>query len=174
MSEIEKRCEQIQLILSDVDGVLTDGAVSYDNQGIESKRFHIRDGLGIRLWQKAGHKFGIVTGRSSQIVRMRASELDVTIIRQGVSGKWDAVHEIMLSCKLEKHQVCFIGDDLPDLSAVRQVGFGVTVADASEELRENAHYVTERRGGCGAVREVIEMILKHQRRWDSVVQRFLV
>lgn len=174
MSDIEKRCEVVRLILSDVDGVLTDGVVSYDNHGIESKRFHIRDGLGIKLWQKAGHEFGLVTGRSSQVVRVRASELDISIVRQGVIRKWDAVQEIIGSLQLRAEQVCFIGDDLPDLPVIRQVGLGVTVADASKELQENAHYVTEHRGGDGAVREIIEMILKQQRRWNSIIQHYLI
>ena len=174
MSDIEKRCEAIRLILSDVDGVLTDGVVSYNNQGIESKRFHIRDGLGIKLWQKAGYEFGIVTGRSSQIVRLRASELDISIVRQSVSRKWDAVQEIIGPLGLDADQVCYIGDDLPDLPVITRVGLGVTVAGAPAELIENAHHVTEHQGGDGAVREIIEMILKQQRRWNSIIQHYLI
>ncbi|MDR1960391.1 MAG: HAD hydrolase family protein [Planctomycetaceae bacterium] len=172
--ELEKRCKAVRLILSDVDGILTDGTVAYDNQGIESKRFHVRDGLGIRLWQQTGGQFGLVTGRSSQIVRMRAAELDIAIVRQGVSQKRDAVLDIMRTFSLERTQICFIGDDFPDLPVLRHAGLAVTVPEAAAEIRENAHYVTNCRGGQGVVREVIELILKHQRRWENVIQQYLV
>jgi len=165
-------CKLIELILSDVDGVLTDGGVVLDNAGIEIKRFHIRDGLGIRLWQKAGYRFGIITGRSSHIVNMRASELGVEIVRQGVEDKLAEVRQVadLLGLGLEK--VCYIGDDLPDLPAVRAVGHGVAVADACEELRAGADAVTSRSGGQGAVREVIESILKARHRWDDLIEPY--
>jgi 3-deoxy-D-manno-octulosonate 8-phosphate phosphatase (KDO 8-P phosphatase) len=167
--DIETRCHAIELILADVDGVLTDGRVVLNNQGIETKAFHIRDGLGIRLWQKVGYRFGIVTARSSQVVKMRAAELDVSIVRQGAADKLATVREIVRELGLPMEHVCYIGDDLPDLPVVRSVGLGVAVADACEELREAAHYVTRARGGLGAVREAIEWLLKHQRRWSDVI-----
>ena len=167
---IAKRCQPIELILADVDGVLTDGSIIFDNEGIETKRFHIRDGLGIRLWQKAGGKFGIVTGRSSHIVNVRASELGIEIVRQGTEKKLAAVREILAERGLSAEQLCYIGDDLPDLAAVRFAGLGVAVADACGELREAADHVSSVAGGCGAVRETIEMILKAQRRWDELIQ----
>lgn len=167
-----ERCRRIQLILSDVDGVLTSGGIVFDNQGVELKQFHIRDGLGIRLWQRAGCKFGLITGRSSQIVKLRAAELGIEIVRQGFEQKWPAAQEIVQSLGLTLEQVCYIGDDLPDLPVIRQVGLGVAVADAAAELRAAAHLVTVKPGGHGAVRELIETILKAQGRWEDLVEKY--
>ena len=170
---LDERCRPIELILSDVDGVLTDGGIVFDNQGIEIKRFHVRDGMGIRLWQKAGYRFGLITLRSSHIVKMRAAELGIEIIRQGIDDKGLAVRQVLGELRLEPRQVCYVGDDLPDLPVVRAVGLGVAVADACAELRQAAHYTTATIGGAGAVRETIELILKAQRRWDDVIQSYL-
>lgn len=165
-------CEPIELIVSDVDGVLTDGSIIFSNEGIEIKRFFIRDGLGIKLWQRAGGKFGLLTGRSSHIVNVRAAELGIDIVRQGVEQKLAALKEILAELRLAPEQVCYIGDDLPDLAAVRYAGLGVAVSDATAEVRDAADYVTHVGGGRGAVRETIELILKAQRRWDDLVQTF--
>lgn len=165
-------CRPIELILSDVDGVFTDGGVIFDNQGIESKRFHIRDGLGVKLWRRAGGKFGIVTGRTSHVVSVRAAELGIDIVRQGTDQKLAVVREIMGQLQLTPAQICYIGDDLPDLPAIRYVGLGVTVADAPDELRAAASYTTQARGGDGAVRETIEVVLKAQRRWEELVRKY--
>jgi 3-deoxy-D-manno-octulosonate 8-phosphate phosphatase (KDO 8-P phosphatase) len=170
---LDQRCQQIELVLSDVDGVLTDGGLVLDNQGIETKRFHIRDGMGIALWQKAGYRFGVITLRSSQILKIRAAELGIEIVRQGAGDKLRATHEILDELHLEARQACDIGDDLPDVPVVRAVGLGVAVADAADELRQAADHVTTAVGGAGAVRETIEMILKAQRRWDEVIQPYL-
>jgi YrbI family 3-deoxy-D-manno-octulosonate 8-phosphate phosphatase len=169
---LEERCQPIELILADVDGVLTDGRLDFDNQGIETKRFHIRDGLGIKLWQKAGYRFGVITTRSSQIVKQRAAELDVEIVRQGAGDKLSTAQEILAELNLAAQAVCYIGDDLPDMPVVRMVGLGVAVADACLELREASDYVTTAPGGAGAVREMIELILRAQRRWDDVIQSY--
>lgn len=166
---MESRCQPIELILSDVDGVLTDGGVILDSQGVETKRFHIRDGLGIKLWQKSGYRFGLITMRSSHMVKMRAAELGIEILRQGVENKLSAFKQLLEELQLKPHQVCYLGDDLPDLPVVRLAGLGVAVADACAELREAADFVTQTRGGDGAVRETIEMILKAQRRWNDVI-----
>jgi len=171
--KLERRCESIELILSDVDGVMTDGAVIFDNQGIEAKRFHIRDGLGIRLWQKAGYRFGLITGRTSQVVKLRAAELGVDPVRQGVTDKLSAARGIFGELQLEASRVCYIGDDLLDIALMQTVGLGVAVADAVDEVRQAAHHTTTAAGGRGAVRETIELILKHQQRWDDLIRRFL-
>ena len=170
--DLDERCQPIELVLSDVDGVLTDGRVVLDSRGIETKRFHIRDGMGIALWQKAGYRFGMVTRRSSQAVKIRAAELGVEIVRQGADDKLAAASAILGELGLTLKQACYVGDDLPDLPVVRAVGLGVAVADAAAELREAAHYVTTAPGGAGAVRETIEMILKTQRRWEDVIQAY--
>jgi YrbI family 3-deoxy-D-manno-octulosonate 8-phosphate phosphatase len=169
---LDQRCQSIELILADVDGVLTDGRVIVNNQGIETKQFHIRDGMGIKLWQKAGYRFGMVSSRSSQIVKMRAAELEIAIVRQGSADKLATTQEILAEVRLAPQQACYIGDDLLDLPVVRAVGLGVAVADACLELREAAAYVTKAAGGAGAVREVVELILKAQRRWDDVIQPY--
>ncbi|MBU4273394.1 MAG: HAD hydrolase family protein [Planctomycetes bacterium] len=167
---LDQRCRAIKLILSDVDGVLTNGGIVLNNQGIEIKRFHVRDGMGIRLWQKAGYRFGLITHRSSQIVKTRVAELGIEILRQGIDDKLAAMQDILGRLRLEPAQVCYIGDDLPDLAAVRAAGLGVAVADACEELRQEADYVAALGGGAGAVREVVEMILKAQARWEDLIQ----
>ena len=169
----DERCQPIELILSDVDGVLTDGHIVLDNQGIETKKFHVRDGMGIRLWQKAGYRFGLVTARSSHIVKVRAGELALEPVRQGVTDKLAAVKQILDDLGLRPEQVCYLGDDLPDLPVIRNVGFGVAVADACEEVRREAHYTTAAIGGSGAARETIELILKTQRRWEDVIQTYM-
>jgi len=170
--KLEQRCEQVELILADVDGVLTGGQIVFDNEGIETKQFNIRDGLGIKLWQRAGYRFGLITGRSSHIVKIRAAELNVELVRQTAEDKLPVALEILGSLNLEPPQVCYIGDDLPDLPVMRAVGLGVAVADGCAEVREAAHYVTSLGGGQGAVRETIELILKAQRRWDDLIQKY--
>ncbi|MCA9179161.1 MAG: HAD hydrolase family protein [Planctomycetales bacterium] len=172
MAKVEDRCRQVQLVLSDVDGVLTDGGIYYDSQGLETKRFHVRDGLGIRLWQRTGFTFGVVTSRTSQAVKIRCAELQIAHVRQGVSEKLPVVEEIASSLSLSAEQVCYVGDDLPDLSAMRWAGLGVAVADAPREVRQAADFVTQTRGGRGAIREVLEMILRTTNRWDDLIRRY--
>ncbi len=170
---LDERCQPIELILSDVDGVLTDGKIVLDNQGIETKQFFIRDGMGVRLWQKVGYRFGLITLRSSHIVKIRAGELGIKILRQGTDDKLSALKEILDELHLAPEQTCYLGDDLPDLPVIRAVGLGVGVADACAEVRQAAQYVTTAAGGSGAVRETVEMILKAQRRWDDAIQAYL-
>jgi YrbI family 3-deoxy-D-manno-octulosonate 8-phosphate phosphatase len=170
--QLEQRIAPIQLILCDVDGVLTDGGITYDNNGIEIKTFHVRDGLGIKLWQNSGGKFGLITARNSHIVRTRAAELGIELIRQGFSEKLPIARQIMEELDIEPSSVCFIGDDLADLPLVSHVGLGVAVADAVAEVRNAAHYVTSAPGGKGAVRELMEFVLKAQGRWDEVTRKY--
>ncbi len=170
---LEERCRSIAVLLSDVDGVLTDGQIFLDNQGIESKAFHIRDGLGVKLWQKAGYQFGMLTLRSTQSLKVRAAELGIEIIRQGVPDKLAALKQILAELKLTRDRVCYMGDDLPDLPVIRAVGLGIAVADACGEVRQAAQHTTQQCGGRGAVREVVELILKAQGRWTDVIQTYL-
>ncbi len=174
---LTEKCAQIRLVLTDVDGVLTDGRVIFDNQGVESKQFNIRDGQGIRLWQQfggqqSGGQLGIVTGRSSQVVKLRAAELDIDIVRQGVKDKLQVVRSICEELQLELAQVCYLGDDLPDWAVIKNVGLGVAVNDAAEELKKDADYVTSLRGGHGAMREVVELLLKNTNRWEAVLRKY--
>jgi YrbI family 3-deoxy-D-manno-octulosonate 8-phosphate phosphatase len=169
---LDQRIQPLQLILSDVDGVLTNGGIVLDNQGIEAKQFHVRDGLGIKLWQKLGNKFGVITARSSHIVKVRMAELGVEIVRQGSENKLPIAKQIIDELNLDWNEVCFIGDDLPDLRLMKQVGLVATVADGVTEVKSIAHIVTKAPGGLGAVREVIETILKSQERWNEIVKSF--
>lgn len=171
--KLEDRCRNIELVLSDVDGVLTSGGIIFDNQGIESKEFHVRDGLGIRLWQRAGFRFGILTARTSHIVRLRAVELGIDIVRQGFEDKLPVALQVMAAQGLQREQVCYIGDDLSDLPVIRRVGLGVAVADAAAEVTAAAHWVTRTPGGRGAVRELLEMLLKAKNRWDDLIRRYM-
>ncbi|MCA9241680.1 MAG: HAD-IIIA family hydrolase [Planctomycetales bacterium] len=163
---LAQTCQHIQLLLSDVDGVMTNGAVTYDSAGHESKTFNIRDGLGIRLWQHAGGRFGVVTGRDSPVTKRRCDELGIAILHQGAGDKLPIVKQIAESEGLSLDQVAYIGDDLPDLPVVRAVGLGVAVADAAEEVQAAAGYTTSLPGGRGAVRELIEVIMKNSDRWE--------
>ena len=169
--KLEDRCKNVELILSDVDGVLTDGGIIFDNQGIEIKRFHVRDGMGIKLWQRAGFKFGILTSRTSHIVQLRANELGMDVIRQGVDTKLPAAKRVIAELGLSLEQVCYIGDDLPDLALIQKAGLGVAVADAAAEIRDAASYVTALPGGQGAVRETIEFVLKSQGLWEGMIRK---
>lgn len=170
--KLDARCQSIQLILSDVDGVLTDGGLIFDNQGIETKRFHVRDGLGIQLWQRAGHQFGWITARTSHIVKVRAAELGVDLVRQGFQDKRPVVEELMASLGLDWEQIAYVGDDLTDLAVMNAAGLGVAVADAAPEVRAAANHTTAQNGGQGAVREVVELILKAQKRWDDLIKKY--
>ncbi len=170
--KIDQRMQPIRLILSDVDGVLTNGDLSFDNQGIESKTFHVRDGMGIKLWQNSGHKFGIITARSSHIVKIRMVELGVEIVRQGSESKLPVGLQVIDELGLTLDQVCYIGDDLSDLSLLSKVGLAVTVADGAAELKSIAHITTTAQGGSGAVRELVELILKSQNRWQELLQTY--
>jgi 3-deoxy-D-manno-octulosonate 8-phosphate phosphatase (KDO 8-P phosphatase) len=171
LMKLAERCAGIRLLLTDVDGVLTDGGVILDNQGVESKCFNIRDGQAVRLWQHAGGLTGIVTSRSSQAVKLRAGELDLDVVRQGVKEKLPEVQAIAAAMNLRADEIAYIGDDLPDVPVIRYAGLGIAVADAPEEVREASDYVTSVAGGRGAVREVVELLLKNTGKWESVSRR---
>lgn len=171
-AEIDRRLARVQLLLLDVDGVLTDGGVTWNNQGIESKTFHIRDGLGLKLWQRTGCRAGIVTGRASHVVQLRATELGIGIVRQGVEDKLATTEAILSEAGVSWEETAFIGDDLPDLAVITKCGVGVAVADACAEVRAAAAIVTQLPGGAGAVREVIERLLRARGSWDSIVARY--
>ncbi len=170
--KLDARMQSIELILSDVDGVMTDGGITYDNQGIETKTFHVRDGMGIKLWQKTGHRFGVITARSSHIVKLRMDELGVDFIRQGTEQKLSAAQQIIDELQLDPSNVCYIGDDLTDVGLMKSSGMSASVADAADDVKKVADYVTKSAGGKGAIRELIEMILKSQKRWNELLQGY--
>ncbi len=173
LSSIERRAAQIKLLLMDCDGVLTDGHVWLIESGDEQKSFNVRDGLGLALWHRAGLKSGIISGRSSNCVERRASELNIEFVRQGTKDKLKDFDEVLSSAGVEEREVGFVGDDLNDVPLMLRAGFAVAVADAAEETRAVAHYVTRAPGGSGAIREVVEIILKVQGRWSDITQEYL-
>jgi 3-deoxy-D-manno-octulosonate 8-phosphate phosphatase (KDO 8-P phosphatase) len=166
------RCAAIELLLLDVDGVLTDGGIVYSDGGVESKVFHVRDGSALHIWHKAGRRSAFLSGRSSRLVDIRAAELGVSLVLQGIADKATAYQRILTELSLRTGQVCFIGDDIPDLAVLGNCGLAVAVADACAEVRAEAHYVTQTRGGRGAVREAIELILRCQGRWQEIREVF--
>jgi 3-deoxy-D-manno-octulosonate 8-phosphate phosphatase (KDO 8-P phosphatase) len=173
-TSLVERCARIELLALDVDGVLTDGSITYGSDGSELKTFHVRDGSGLKLWEQAGHRAAIITGRSSPIVARRAAELGIANVVQGANDKLAAFRTVLAECRLGPEQVCYIGDDLPDLPVLRSSGLAVAVADACLEARGAAHLVTQAAGGHGAVREVIEWLLRCQGRWQELVARYQV
>ena len=172
LADAAARARRVRLLLLDVDGVLTDGTFQIGADGEESKRFHSRDGLGIRLAQGEGIQIGLVTGRRSQAVARRAAELEIEEVHQGVRDKWDVVSAMLERLALTPEHVAFVGDDLVDLPTMRRSGLAVTVPEAPEPVRRRAHLVTVRPGGAGAVREVIEFILEAQGRWSAILSKY--
>ena len=169
---LHQRAARIELLLLDVDGVLTDGSIVYGGEDLELKRFHVRDGSGLKLWQRAGKRAAILSGRSSRAVDRRAAELGVSPVFQGRTEKLPAFEELLAATGLRAEQVCAIGDDLPDLPVFLRCGLGIAVADACRELREAADYTTSLPGGRGAVRDAIEWLLKLQGSWDELVATY--
>lgn len=165
---------KIKMLVTDVDGVLTDGTVLINSDGSEGKRFSLLDGHGIKMWQRAGFETAIISGRASGATTVRAEQLKIQHVKQGATRKLPAFEAILEETGLSCEEVVYIGDDLLDLPLVRRAGFGVAVANAVDELKEHADYITTRQGGTGAVREVIEIILKSVGKWDELMERYLV
>ncbi len=166
--------KRIRLLLLDVDGVMTDGRIIFDNAGGETKAFDVKDGHGLKLVQRAGIQVGIITGRQSNIVARRAADLGIELVFQGAKDKCLPFQEILQKLALTPGEVAYVGDDIVDIPVMRQVGFAATVADAIDEVKPYAHMVTKRRGGRGAVREICDFILKESGRWPAVTQRYFV
>jgi 3-deoxy-D-manno-octulosonate 8-phosphate phosphatase (KDO 8-P phosphatase) len=164
--------KKIKLLLLDVDGVMTDGRITYDSAGGETKAFDVKDGHGLKLVQRAGIQVGIITGRQSSIVARRAAELGIELVYQGVKDKSLPFREILEKLALLPEEVAYVGDDVVDLPIMRQVGFAVTVADAVDDVKPYAHMVTKRCGGRGAVREVCDFLLKESGRWSAVTSHY--
>lgn len=171
--EVTDRMKEIHLILLDVDGVLTDGRLGMTAAGEEIKFFSVYDGLAIRVAQNVGWKVGFLSGRKSKEVESRARELGVEIVVQGSRDKIKDLETILLENNLEAFQVAYIGDDLPDLPVLKRVGFSAAPHNAADVVKESVDYVTERRGGEGAVREVVDLLLKASGKWDEVLSQFL-
>lgn len=172
LPEIQLRASRIQLILTDCDGVLTDGSLYYTANGEAAKVFHIHDGLGFKLARQAGLKTGIISGRQSAALELRARELGVDYLYQGNDAKLGAYEEICTAESLADEQIAYLGDDLHDLNLLRRVGLAIAVANAVAEVKAAAHFLTQREGGRGALREVVEFILKAQEKWNEMLLHF--
>jgi len=162
----------IDLLLLDVDGVMTDGRIIYDADGREIKAFHVRDGLGIRLLMQAGIKVGVVTGRRSEALMHRCRDLGIGMIHAGVSDKAALLDRIADQAGVAAENIAFAGDDLVDLPLMRRIGLSIAVADAHEIVRSQADLITTSPGGAGAVREICEALLKSRGRWESMLKEF--
>ncbi len=159
---IPSKVKKIKLLLLDVDGVLTDGSIVLDNEGNELKAFHVRDGHGIKLAQRAGIVVGIITGRKSEVVNIRARELGIQEVHQGAKEKIDVYNTIIAKHGIQDDEVAFMGDDIVDLDILKRVGMAVTVSDADPSVRPHVDVITKAAGGRGAVREFINLILKYR------------
>ncbi len=156
----------------DVDGVLTDGKIVLDANGVESKAFYVQDGSAITYLHRVGVKTAIISGRKSKVVELRAKELSIEDVYLGIHKKLDAYTEILKKHKIKDNEICYIGDDLIDLPVLEKVGFSVAVPNAPSEVKERVSYITNAPGGYGAVREVTEKILKSQGKWDVITSRY--
>ena len=163
------KIQKIKVLVLDVDGVLTDGKIVIDAQGKEIKTFDVQDGFGIVLLGRVGFKTAIISARSATAVTVRAKDLKIDKVYQDAYPKVNAYVKLLNDFKVSDDEVCFVGDDLPDVGVLKRVGFAVAVANAVEEVKKEADYVTKKSGGAGAVREVIELILKNQGKWESTV-----
>jgi 3-deoxy-D-manno-octulosonate 8-phosphate phosphatase (KDO 8-P phosphatase) len=168
-----ERIEGIRLLVLDVDGVLTDGRITYSASGDEIKAFHVRDGTAIKYWGRCGHGTAILSGRDSPVVHRRAEELGIGTVRTGAKQKLPAFREILAETGIDAAETAYIGDDLPDLPPMREAALAITVADGVPEAKDAADAVTTRCGGDAAVREVIEHLLRSQGRWDTILERYL-
>lgn len=168
------RIAPIRLLILDVDGVLTDGRIVFDSNGVESKFFNVKDGHGIKMLQRAGITVGIISGRESQVATNRAAELGIELVYQKSLDKMIPYRDILAKTGYSDHQVAFMGDDIIDLPLLRRVGFAAAPADAVSDVLSHVHFVTKNRGGWGAVREVCDLILKEQSAWESITAKYFL
>jgi len=171
--EIIARASKIKLLILDCDGVLTDGRIFMLPDGDETKSFDVKDGHAIVMLQRAGVKVGIISGRRSSVVRARAKELGIAHLHEMAWVKTEAYERMLAEEGCEDEEACCVGDDVVDIPLLRRAGLAVSVADAVEEAKQFSHLVTERAGGRGAVREVVELILKAQGKWDEALARYI-
>lgn len=169
---MNERLKDIRLLLLDVDGVMTDGGIIFDGNGLETKIFNVKDGHGIKMLQRYGIEVGIITGRTSLVVDIRAKELGIELVYQGALKKLDSYEDIKLRTGLDDCQIAYMGDDIIDVPVMRRVAFAAAPSDGLLEARNVAHHVTACGGGRGAVREVCDMILKGRGIWSEVESRY--
>lgn len=168
-----EKAAPIRFLILDVDGVLTNGRIIYGSGGDDVKAFDVKDGAGLKFWRRAGHAAGIISGRSSETIPRRAKELDIELVAMDAKDKLPVFEAMLRQAGVRPEETAVIGDDLMDLPLITRAGLGVAVADAVEELKDAATYVTKKKGGRGAVREAIEAILKSQGRWEAILSRYI-
>lgn len=169
---LTERLAKVEILILDVDGVMTDGKVIIDDNGVQTKAFDVTDGHGIKMLIRAGIAVAIVTGRQSKVVEHRAKELGIEEVHQKVFSKLPVVRDILARYGLSAEQVCYVGDDVVDLPVLLQVGAAISVPGASEDVRSRVHHVTARHGGAGAVREVCDAILKAKGLWEGATAKY--
>jgi 3-deoxy-D-manno-octulosonate 8-phosphate phosphatase (KDO 8-P phosphatase) len=172
MLTLLERARKTRLLMMDVDGVLTDGRIIQDGHGHELKVFDVKDGHGIVMAHRAKLRTALISGRESETITRRAEELGIELVFQKIWNKLEVYEKILVDTELTHDEVAYIGDDLIDIPLLRRVGLAVAVADAVDEVKAAAHLITQRPGGQGAVREVIELILRAQGQWDSLIERY--
>ena len=172
MLTLLERARKTRLLIMDVDGVLTDGRIIQDGHGHELKVFDVKDGHGIVMAHRAKLRTALISGRESETITRRAEELGIELVFQKIWNKLEVYEKILVDTELTHDEVVYIGDDLIDIPLLQRVGLAVAVADAVDEVKAAAHLITQRRGGQGAVREVIELILRAQGHWDSLIERY--
>ncbi|MDD5654441.1 MAG: HAD-IIIA family hydrolase [Candidatus Omnitrophica bacterium] len=170
---IVAKAKKIKLLLLDVDGVLTDGRIVYDSKGRDSKFFDVHDGMGVYLLHKAGLKIALVTAKGSPAIKPRARDMRVDEVFADVSPKTAVLEKLFKKYKVTAEEICFAGDDLVDLCLMKKVGFSIAVFNACPEIKLSADYITLREGGRGAVREIAELLLKAQNKWNEVLKPYL-
>ncbi|RLB99007.1 MAG: phenylphosphate carboxylase subunit delta [Deltaproteobacteria bacterium] len=170
---MKNKLSNIELLLLDVDGVLTDGSITYSDSGEQIKSFNSKDGLGLRLLMDSGIKVGIITGRKSNALKHRCQNLDITLLFDGVGDKLKALDSITSQTGIALKKMAFAGDDLIDLPVMKKVGISFSVCDASSDVKNHSDIVTRQKGGHGAVREICETILKAKGLWDNILNKYL-
>jgi 3-deoxy-D-manno-octulosonate 8-phosphate phosphatase (KDO 8-P phosphatase) len=173
MGGIEERIQRIKMLIIDVDGVMTDGGIILGPGSMELKRFHVRDGMGVTLAKAAGLMVGILTSRDSEVVRRRANELGIDEVQQGFFYKEEGYQAILKKYGLRDEEIAYIGDDILDIPILRRTGFSICVADGADEVKQVSHYVTQKKGGEGAVREVVEMLLNGLGKKEGAIHSIL-
>jgi len=169
-----EKCKNIKIFISDVDGVLTNGTIGYGNYNDSYREFNVQDGLGFLLLKQAGIKTAIITSKSSRAVRKRAREIKADVLCVKVKNKLAEFRKVLKKFGLSPEQACYMGDDLLDLATLKAAGFSVSVPQACEDIKKIVDYVTDKNGGYGAAREVIELILKTQGKWNNLVQHYAI
>lgn len=167
--ELTGKARKIRLLLLDVDGVLTDGRIIYDSRGRDMKFFDVHDGLGVYLLKRMGISTVLITAKGSRAIKPRARDMRVDAVLENVFPKCQALDKILKRYQINAEEICFVGDDMVDLSLMKKVGLPVAVFNAAPEIKQTAAYITLKEGGRGAVREVAELILKAQEKWQDAI-----